>query len=88
MKKPPSVGSAALPDRVTGGDNDREDAAKGLRSKADSQRPPATQWQRGYFLPVWCLACQGVHEVEVCLLPGRPGRWAPTRLLAEHAGDA
>jgi hypothetical protein len=58
---------------------------------SDSQRsnqPPANRWQRGYFLPIYCAACQGVHEVEICVLPGRPGRWPPVRLLAERAGDA
>jgi hypothetical protein len=58
---------------------------------ADSQDPnrqSATRWQRGHYLPVYCAACQDVHEVEIFLLPGRPGRWAPVRLLAERAGDA
>jgi hypothetical protein len=44
MKKPRGrLAPAALSVRVTGGDNDREDAAKKLRSKADSQRPPASR---------------------------------------------
>jgi hypothetical protein len=55
MKKPPSVGSAASPDRVSTGGDGREDAAKKLRSKAESRklnRPPVALAERRKLLAV------------------------------------